>query len=107
MPDIKLSSIVDNIKEKLGDENSAKISDSLAQILTIEQANTKTIDDKDKTIKSLKDDKEMLIQANGNLLLQVPQGKDEEDTFNNNPRREENKPFDFRSIFDEKGKFKR
>ena len=103
-----LTSVVNNIKEKLGEESSAMIGDSLAQILTIEKANSDTINDKEKTISSLKNDKEMLIQANGNLLLQVPQGKEDND-FNQsaNAKREENQPFDFRTIFDEHGRFKR
>lgn len=108
MADNKLTDVVNTIKEKLGDENSAKIGDSLAQILTIERANEETLKDKEKTITNLKNDKELLIQANGNLLLQVPQGKEEDNSFfENNSRKQDKQPFDFRSIFDEKGKFKR
>ena len=56
----------------------------------------------------LKNDKEMLIQANGNLLLKVPQAKEEESFFESgNSKKEENQPFDFRTIFDDKGHFKR
>ena len=51
--------------------------------------------------------KEMLIEANGNLLLKVPQAKEEDSFFDGGSKKEENKPFDFRSVFDEKGKFKR
>ena len=78
-----LSNIVDTIQEKLGKEESAKISDSLANILVIEE-------------------------ANGNLLLHQAQAKEEESFFNEGKREEKsNEPFDFRSVFDEKGKFKR
>ena len=102
-----LSSIVDTIQEKLGKEEAGKISDSLADILVIEEANGKLIKEKDSSITKLKNDKEMLIQANGNLLLKVPQAKEEESFFDEGGKKEENKPFDFRSVFDEKGHFKR
>ena len=103
-----LSSIVDTIQEKLGKEEAGKISDSLADILVIEEANGKLIKEKDSSITKLKNDKEMLIEANGNLLLHVPQVKEEESFFENGKtKKEENKPFDFRTIFDDKGHFKR
>ena len=103
-----LSSIVDTIQEKLGKEEAGKISDSLADILIIEEANTKTIKEKNDLIEKQKKDKEMLIEANGRMLKQIPQAKEEESFFEGtNSKKEENKPFDFRTIFDEKGHFKR
>ena len=103
-----LSNIVDKIQEKLGKEESAKISDSLANILVIEEANGKLIKEKDEINKKIQKDKEMLIEANGNLLLHQAQAKEEESFFNEGKREEKsNEPFDFRSVFDEKGKFKR
>ena len=54
------------------------------------------------SIDKLNKDKEMLIQANGNLLLKVPQGREEvKEEVEEAP-----KDFDFRSVF-ENGKFKR
>lgn len=107
MAEKTLSNIVDIIQEKLGKEESGKISDSLAEILVIEEANSKLIKEKDSSISKLKDDKEMLIEANGNLLLKVPQAKEEDSFFESGNKKEEYKPFDFRSIFDEKGHFKK
>lgn len=104
---MNLTDIVDKIQEKLGKEESGKIADDLANILVIEEANTKTIQEKDNLIDKQKKDKDMLIQANGNLLLQIPQVKEEDSFFEEGKKNEDNKPFDFRSIFDEKGKFKR
>lgn len=104
---MNLTEIVDKIQEKLGKEESGKIADDLANILVIEEANTKTIQEKDNLIDKQKKDKDMLIQANGNLLLQIPQVKEEDSFFEEGKKNEDNKPFDFRSIFDEKGKFKR
>ena len=103
-----LSSIVDTIQEKLGKEEAGKISDSLADILVIEEANTKTIKEKNDLIEKQKKDKEMLIEANGNLLLHVPQAKEEDSFFESgSSKKEDNEPFDFRTIFDSKGHFKR
>ena len=102
---MELSKIVDNIQEKLGNEEAGKIADSLAEILVYEEANTKTLKEKDDLIAKQKKDKEMLIEANGNLLLHVPQAKEEESFFEE--KKESSEPFDFRSVFDEKGKFKR
>lgn len=101
-----LSNIVDTIQEKLGKEESGKIADSLANILIIEEANTKTIQEKDDKIQKLGKDKDMLIEANGNLLLHQAQAK--EDSFFEEGKKEESKqPFDFRSVFDSKGHFKK
>lgn len=103
-----LSNIVDSIQEKLGKEESSKISDNLADILVIEEANSKTIKQKDESINKLQNDKQMLIEANGNLLLKVPQAKEEESFFESGTsKKEDNQPFDFRSVFDNKGHFKR
>ena len=102
---MELSKIVDNIQEKLGKEESGKISDSLAEILVFDEANTKTLKEKDELIEKQKKDKEMLIEANGNLLLHVPQAKEEESFYEE--KKESKEPFDYRSVFDSKGKFRR
>lgn len=102
-----LSSIVDTIQEKLGKEESGKIADSLANILIIEEANSKTIQEKNELIEKQKKDKEMLIEANGNLLLHQAQAKEEESFFEEGKKEKVNEPFDYRTIFDSKGKFKR
>lgn len=102
-----LSNIVDTIQEKLGKEEAGKIADSLANILIIEEANSKTLKEKNDLIEKQKKDKEMLIEANGNLLLHQAQAKEDEDSSFGDPIIKDNQPFDYRSIFDEKGKFKR
>lgn len=102
-----LSNIVDTIQEKLGKEEAGKIADSLANILIIEESNAKTLQEKNDKIDKLGKDKDMLIEANGNLLLHTAQAK-EEDSFFDESKKEENKqPFDFRSVFDSKGHFKK
>ena len=103
---MNLSEITGKIQEKLGAEESAKISDDIANILIFEESNNKILEEKDTKIAGLNKDKEMLIQANGNLLLQIPQGKD--DSFTNKENEEsKTKVFDYRTLFDDKGNLKR
>lgn len=104
---MELSKIVDTIQEKLGKEESGKIADDLANILIFDESNTKTIKEKDATIAKQAKDKEMLIEANGNLLLHVPQAKEEDSFFEDGKKDPKTEPFDFRTVFDGKGKFKR
>lgn len=103
---MELNKIVDTIQEKLGKEESGKIADDLANILIIEEANSKTIKEKDEQITKIKKDKEMLIEANGNLLLQIPQGREESFFEDGEKDSKPTEPFDFRTVFDEKGKFR-
>ena len=59
-------------------------------------------------IKTLKDQKEKLIETNGNLLQQISVG--EEMSFSATPKKAEEKEapsLSFRDAFDEKGNFKR
>lgn len=100
---MNLTEITEKIQEKLGKEESGKIADDIANILIFEESNNKSIDAKNNEINKLKKDKDMLIEANGNLLLHVPQAKEESIV----EEKEEKTPFDYRSIFDEHGKFKR
>lgn len=99
---MNITEISDKIQEKLGKEESGKIADDIANLLIFEESNNKIIEEKNTEISKLQKDKEMLIQANGNLLLKVPQGKEEE----KQEKEETYKEFDFRSVF-ENGKFKR
>ena len=104
MQNEELEAITNSIKSKIGEEATALIADDLGTLIT---RNTQVYDNllsKDKEITKLKDDKEKLVIANGNLLQQVPMSKSA-----NNPKdeEEEKKPFNFRSLFDDKGKFKK
>lgn len=91
------------IQEKLGKDEAGKIADDIANMLTYDSKLHKDIKDRDEEITKLKKDKEMLIEANGNLLQQVAFGKEEVKTNNQD---EEIKKFDFKSVFDKNG-FKR
>ena len=90
------------ITEKLGKDEAGKIADDLANMLSYDSKLHKDIKDKDEEIQKLKKDKDMLIEANGNLLQQVAFGKEE-------PSKKEiaeEKRFDFKTVFDKNG-FKR
>lgn len=97
----ELTAFIDNIKEKLGDESSALISDDLGILITKNNEALQKSEDKDKEITRLNDVNEKLVSANGSLLQQVSMGIDkkvEDDT----PK----KSFNFKDAFDEKGHFK-
>lgn len=99
--------IQNSIKEKLGDENTGLIADDLANLITLNSKHENDINDLNGEISRLKKDKETLIQANGNLLQQIDASKDnvlkpKEENDNN-----EYTPFDFSSVYDEKGNFKK
>lgn len=99
---MNIEEYTNKIQEKLGDE-AGKIADDLANILTYDNRLQKDIKDKDQEITKLKKDKEMLIEANGNLLQQIPLGKEESPKKDDD---DEPKHFDFKSVFDKNG-FKR
>ena len=99
-----LEKITANIQEKLGKENSAMITDDLANILTIKS----NYDNSEKTFKDeinkLKKEKETLIEANGNLLQQVSMGIEKKED-KKEEKKESAKNFNFSAMFDEKGNF--
>lgn len=100
---MKFENLSKNLEEKIGKENVAKISNEIAEIMSFESEMNESIKQKDSDISRLNADKEMLIQANGNLLQKLPREKEEKTT----EEEEVKKPFDFRTIFDESGKLKR
>lgn len=100
---MNIEEYTNKIREKLGKDTSAKIADDIANMLTYDSNLHKDIKDKDEEIIKLKKDKEMLIEANGNLLQKVPFGKEEKQ---DEVTPEEIKKFDFKSVFDKNG-FKR
>ena len=99
---MNIEEYTNKIQEKLGKEEAGKIADDIANILTYDNKIQKDIKDKNEEITKLKKDKEMLVEANGNLLQQVPFGKEEEKKKDI----EEPKNFDFKTVFDKNG-FKR
>lgn len=100
--------ITKSIQDKLGKENTSLIADDLGKLITDNATMNKDLKQRDERISKLEQDKEALITSNGNLLQQVAMG-DEGGLINKNEPKEDEpqKPFDYRSVFDEKGNFKR
>ena len=102
---MNIEDITNSIKTKLGDEESGKIADDLANLLIHDKSLNDSIKEKDTNIAKLKDDKELLVQANANLLGKIPMGKVDDD-FSTPKTEESPKVFDYRDIFKD-GRFKR
>lgn len=94
--------LTNSMQEKLGKENSGIIADDIGNLLSYNNTMLSQIDKQEKEIEKLKQDKENLITANGNLLQQVSMGLDKKEL-----KKEQEKPkkFSFRSCFDDKGNF--
>lgn len=95
-----------SIMDKLGDETSGMIADDMANLITLNSTNNTKITSLNDEIKKLKKEKETLITANGNLLQKI--GVENESILK--PKKDEDDeytPFDFRSVYDEKGNFKK
>ena len=101
----ELNTFLDSMKDKLGEENSALISDDLGNLITKNTEVFNILNNKDKEIQRLNDLNQKLVSANGSLLQQVGAGieKSSHGEVDEPPK----KSFDFRDAFDEKGRFKR
>lgn len=103
---MNIEEITNSIKTKLGDEEAGKIADDLASLLINDKTMQESLSNKDKEIERLKTDKDLLVNANANLLLKIPAGKETDESFFNEGKKEESQVFDFRNCFKD-GKFKR
>lgn len=92
------------MQEKIGKDESMKIADDIASLLSYENARNKELNKREKRIEKLEKDKEMLIEANGNLLQQVSVASEEE-LKPKAPDTEEKKPINIRDAFDKNGNF--
>lgn len=108
MTEKEFEKVTKSIQDKLGQENTSLIADDLGKLITDNSTMNKDLKQRDERISKLEQDKEALITSNGNLLQQVAMG-DESSLINKNEPKEDEppKPFDYRSVFDEKGNFKR
>lgn len=100
----ELNTFLDSMKEKLGEENSALISDDLGNLITKNTEVYNNLNNKDKEISRLNDLNQKLVSANGSLLQQV--GASLEKPSHGEPEDSHKKSFNFRDAFDEKGRFK-
>ena len=107
MTEKEFEKVTKSIQEKLGKENTSLIADDLGKLITDNGTMNADIKQRDERISKLEQDKEALIKTNGNLLQQVAMGDEGSLTNTKEPKEEPPKPFDYRSVFDEKGNFKR
>ena len=108
MTEKEFEKITKSIQDKLGKENTSLIADDLGKLITDNGTMNADLKQRDERISKLEKDKEALITTNGNLLQQVAMGDDSSLINTNEPKNEKTKkPFDYRSVFDEKGNFKR
>ena len=107
MKNEELEAITTDLEAKLGKENYALISDSIGQLITSNTLVAESLKSKDDEIKKLKSTNEKLVLANGNLLQQVPMAQTYDKHQSKDEPKEESKPFSFRDVFDEKGRFKK
>lgn len=100
--------ITEEMTEKIGKEKASIVADNFATIISDNMQMNKEMKEKQDEIEKLKKEKEDLMTTNMNLLQQIPMGKE---TERPTEKETENKPsaraFDFRSVLDEYGNFKR
>ena len=101
----ELNTFLTSMKDKLGEENSALISDDLGNLITKNTEVFNTLNNKNKEIERLNDLNQKLVSANGSLLQQVGAGM--EKSTHGEVEETPKKSFDFRDAFDEKGRFKK
>ena len=101
---MEIEEITNSIKSKLGDEEAGKIADDLASLLIYDKSQKDLLSENSSKIQKLQEDKDLLVQANANLLGKIPMGKAGDDEFEK--MEEPEKPFDYRTIF-QNGRFKR
>ena len=92
------------IEKKLGKENNSKIADDIGVLITDNENMNNTIANKDTEIKELKENNNLLITANGNLLQQVGMGEEPKKDEDDDPNKGQPK-ISLKSAFDEKGNF--
>lgn len=98
------NSIVKNMQEKLGEENSSLISDDFASLMTFQNNQEKEISTRNEKIARLEKTNESLVRANGNLLQQVADFTTEDESMNETETKKP-EPLDYRTLFDKNGKF--
>ena len=101
----ELENITKNIKDKIGDDKNALIVDDIATLITKNNQIYQDLQNKDKEINDLKEEKNNLVNANSRLLQQIPMISDEEDKEKEKNEDKEKEPFSFRAMLDKKGRF--
>lgn len=95
---------LNKMQEKIGKDNAGKIADDIASLLSYENSRNKDIKKKDSEIEKLKKDKDMLIEANGNLLQQISV-ESKEILEPKEEKEEKPKKINIKDCFDKNGNF--
>lgn len=96
--------IVNNITDKLGEETTSSIGDDIANLISFQSSQQDEMKKREGEIEKLKKTNDMLVKANGSLLQQVSAYTEEKEEIE---KEVESKPFDYRTLFDKNGKFKK
>lgn len=106
MTEDELNTINESIKEKVGEETFATISDDIGKIITGREAMAKDISDRDTTINNLKEKNQQLVDANASLFKQIPKSSSNTDSKVNDQDETPLENVSLRSAFDKNGNFK-
>lgn len=93
---------INDIKEKIGEENSATISDILSELLTENSVMNETINNQKNELEKKEQEKAELLKTNGRLVQQVTATVLEKSS---KKPEEEQKEYSKDEIFDKKGNF--
>lgn len=97
---------IDAIKEKVGEEDSALISDELLSLMTEHKALTEQNEERGKAIESLKTEKEELVSTNAKLFRRIGFEDNEPMTFGtqqNNTNEKEDEEIKIGDIINDNG----
>ena len=101
----KFNETIDHIKDKVGKENSALISDELISLMTEHKSLTEQDSEKAKQIETLKSEKDDLVNANAKLFRRLGFEDTQETTFTHNEAKQEKEVEEIKigDIINEKG----
>lgn len=99
----EIENLTNSIRNKIGEENSALISEELVNIISDNNNMNTEISNKNQEIQNLTESKQYLLETNGKLFQQIGLGLDKKEDI----VEENKKNFRFSDVFDEKGNFKK
>ena len=101
----KFNETINHIKEKVGEENSALISDELISLMTEHKSLTDQANEQTEQINTLKTEKDDLVNVNAKLFRRLGFEDKEEVTFNhsNNEQQSESTEIKIGDIINNKG----
>ena len=106
MTEEELNTISESIKEKIGEENFATISDDMGKIITGRSSMEKEISERDTTITGLKEKNQQLVDANASLFKQIPTSSSNTSSKNDDEDELPLSKTSLRDAFDKNGNLK-